>query len=145
MTCIREATFGPTLPVMNVADVDEAVRLANDSAYGLSATVWTGDLARGEEMARRLEVGAVNINDAYANLLVFNLPHGGWKTSGIGAHFGGAAWLRKYTRQPAITVPRFPTRKREILWYPYTPRAGELVVRALHAVAARDLKRRIRL
>ena len=67
MSCMREETFGPTLPVVKVADEAEAIRLANDSRYGLSATVWTRDPARGERVARKLEAGAVNINDAMAN------------------------------------------------------------------------------
>lgn len=52
--------------------------MANDSCYRLSVTVWTGDRGRGEQLARRLEVGAVNINDPYANLFSGTLPHGGW-------------------------------------------------------------------
>ena len=65
MSCMTEETFGPTLPVVKVADEEEAIRLANDSVYGLSATVWTGDVERGERIARRLDAGAVNINDAH--------------------------------------------------------------------------------
>lgn len=118
MTCITEETFGPTIPVVKVADEDEAVRLANDSVYGLSATVWTGDKARGERIARQLDAGAVNVNDALANLFSFALPMGGWKQSGIGARWGGPAGVRKYCRQQAITVPRGPALKRELLWYP---------------------------
>lgn len=143
MSCLGEETFGPTIPVMKVADSDEAVRLANDSDYGLSATVWCGDRVRGEAVARRLEVGAVNINDAYANLFALTLPHGGWKRSGIGARFGGAQGVRKYTRQQAITVPRVPTLKRELLWYPYRPGRGRLIGRVLRLIAARDLGRRL--
>ncbi len=70
MSCIAEETFGPTLPVVKVADEEEAIRLANDSKYGLSATVWTGDIERGERVARRLECGAVNINDALTNVFL---------------------------------------------------------------------------
>ena len=71
MSCMREETFGPTLPVMKVRDVEEAIRLANDSSYGLSASVWTRDRARGEQIARRLEVGAVNVNDMFTNVVAF--------------------------------------------------------------------------
>ena len=67
MSCMTEETFGPTLPVVKVADEDEAIRLANDSNYGLSATVWTRDLASGQRVARRLEAGAVDVNDALVN------------------------------------------------------------------------------
>jgi len=144
MTCMREETFGPTIPVVKVADVAEAIRLANDSPYGLSATVWTRDRERGQQIARQLEVGSVNINDAYANLFAMSLPHGGWKSSGIGARFGGANGLRKYNLQQAITVPRFRTMKRELLWFPYKPRTGKLAGRVLHAIAGRDLRRRLK-
>jgi len=117
--------------------------MANDSCDGLSVTVWTGDRGRGEQLARRLEVGAVNTNDAYANLFSGTLPHGGWKESGIGARFGGAQGIRKYTRQQAITAPRVPTMKREPMWYPYTPARTRLVAGAMRAVVARDNRRRL--
>ncbi len=143
MTCITEETFGPTIPVVKVADADEAVRLANDSEYGLSATVWCGDRERGEMLARKLDAGAVNINDAYSNLFALGLPHGGWKQSGVGARFGGAQGIRKYTRQQAITTPFGPTMKRELLWYPYTPGRGRIIGRVLRAAVARDMWRRI--
>src|SRR6185503_16457028 len=67
MECMTEETFGPTLPIMKVADADEAVELANDSPYGLQASVWTKDTDRGEQIARRLESGVVCINDAQLN------------------------------------------------------------------------------
>jgi delta 1-pyrroline-5-carboxylate dehydrogenase len=90
MSCIRGETFGPTLPVVRVADEAEAIRLANDSSYGLSATVWTGDNARGLRVAGQLEVGAVDVNDVFSNIFSFALPMGGWKESGVGARWGGA-------------------------------------------------------
>ncbi|MFI9387070.1 aldehyde dehydrogenase family protein [Kutzneria sp. NPDC052558] len=144
MSCVREETFGPTIPVIKVADEDEAVRLANDTEYGLSASVWTRDRARGERIARRLDVGAVNINDALFNLFALTLPHGGWKSSGIGARLGGARGIRKYTRMQAITAPRGPELQEQILWYPYRPGRGRVVSRMLRAMVARDLRRRFR-
>ena len=59
MACMREETFGPTVPIMKVRDAEEAVRLANDSPYGLQASVWTKDAGKGERLARRIEAGAV--------------------------------------------------------------------------------------
>jgi acyl-CoA reductase-like NAD-dependent aldehyde dehydrogenase len=144
MTCMRDETFGPTIPVMKVADADEAIRLANDSAYGLSATVWTKDLDRAMAVARRLEVGGVNINDAFSNLFCFPLPHGGWKSSGLGSRLGGAQGIRKYCRQQAITIPRIPTMSNEVLWYPYSRARGRTVAALLRMLVARDLGRRVR-
>ena len=77
MSCMTEETFGPTLPVVKVADEAEAIRLANDSVFGLSASVWTSDKDRGQRVARQLEVGAVNINDALANVFSYAIPWAG--------------------------------------------------------------------
>lgn len=141
MACITEETFGPTLPVVKVADEEEAVRLANDSVYGLSATVWTADLERGRAIARRLDVGAVNINDVMSNLFSFVLPMGGWKDSGIGARYGGEAGLLKFCRQTAVTVPRIPTQTSEVMWYPVSRRKTKMAMGVMRAAAARGLRR----
>jgi acyl-CoA reductase-like NAD-dependent aldehyde dehydrogenase len=106
MTCMTEETFGPTLPIMKVSTVAEAVRLANDSPYGLSAAVFSGDVERAKDVALQLDAGAVNINDVVANLMCLTAPMGGWKSSGIGARFGGAEGMRKYCRQETVTTPR---------------------------------------
>lgn len=141
MTCMTEETFGPTIPVVKVADEDEAIRLANDSEYGLSATVWTADRERGERVARRLEVGAVNVNDALANVFCPNIPMGGWKRSGLGYRAGGAAGLVKYCRQQAITSPRVPTQSREIMWYPVSKRKIGFALGAMRALGAHGVRR----
>jgi acyl-CoA reductase-like NAD-dependent aldehyde dehydrogenase len=141
MSCMREETFGPTLPVVKVADEDEAIRLANDSRYGLSATVWTSDPARGERVARRIEAGAVNINDAMANGFQFGLPMPGWKDSGIGARNGGAEGILKYCRAQAITTPRIPTQANEPLWYPYSRRKYRFGLGMMRAAAAHGVRR----
>lgn len=142
MSCMRDETFGPTLPVMKVQDVEEAIRLANDSNYGLSASVWTRDRARGEQIARRLDVGAVNVNDMFANAFAIPLPQGGWKESGVGARLGGAHGIRKYCRPQAVTATRLTPRS-ELLWYPYTARKGTLVLRLLRLLLAHDWSRRL--
>jgi acyl-CoA reductase-like NAD-dependent aldehyde dehydrogenase len=141
MTIMSQETFGPTLPVVKVADEEEAIRLANDSNYGLSATVWTGDTARGERVARRLEAGAVNINDAMSNIFSFTLPMAGWKNSGVGSRNGGADGLLKYCRPQAITASRIPLQDRELLWYPYSRRKFRLALGLMRAGAAHGLRR----
>ncbi len=115
--------------------------LANDSPYGLSATIWTADLERGAQIARRIEAGAVNINDSFTNLFAFPVPHGGWKDSGVGSRFGGAAGVRKYCRTQVLTVPRVRTMKSELLWYPYGGLRLRLVQRVLRLLVARDSRR----
>ena len=101
MLVMREETFGPVVPVMKVSGEDEAVRLANDSEYGLSATVWCESHTRGRDVARRLEAGAVNVNDMFINLFALVLPMGGWKASGMGERLGGDEAIRKYCRDQA--------------------------------------------
>ncbi len=125
MECMTEETFGPTLPVMKVRDADEAVRLANDSPYGLAASVWTKDAAKGEQVARRVEAGAVCINDAQINYVALELPMGGWKASGLGSRHG-AGGIRKYTKQQTILVTRFAP-KRDMHMLPYKGRTTKLV------------------
>jgi acyl-CoA reductase-like NAD-dependent aldehyde dehydrogenase len=140
MACMTEETFGPTLPIMKVADADEAVRLANDSEYGLSGSVWTKDARRGEEIARRVESGVVCVNDAQLNYLAFELPMGGWKASGLGTRHG-ADGIRKYCRQQSLLVTRFPLPKGDLQFYPF--RAGRTkligrIVKLLYGRGKRD-------
>ncbi len=82
MKLMREETFGPVMPIMKVKDEAEAIRLANDSEYGLSASVWSNDLDRAQRVAHQLEVGSVAINDASTQYPVSLLPFGGVKKSG---------------------------------------------------------------
>jgi acyl-CoA reductase-like NAD-dependent aldehyde dehydrogenase len=118
MDCMREETFGPTLPIMKVADAEEAIRLANDSPYGLGASVFSKDAARGEAVARRIDAGAVCVNDSNVNYTALELPMGGVKASGLGSRHGPGG-IRKYTRQQALLISRLHPRK-DIHMYPYT-------------------------
>jgi acyl-CoA reductase-like NAD-dependent aldehyde dehydrogenase len=129
MAAMTEETFGPTLPIMKVADAEEAITRANDSPYGLGASVFTRDTARGEAVARRIEAGAVCVNDAALNYLALELPMGGWKESGLGVRHG-AAGIRKYTRQQAIMTTRLALR-REPHYFPYSPRVSRLLERGV--------------
>jgi acyl-CoA reductase-like NAD-dependent aldehyde dehydrogenase len=128
MKAMTEETFGPTLPIMKVRDAEEAVRLANDSPYGLGASVFTRDTERGEAIARRLEVGAANVNDALINYTALELPMGGAKASGLGTRHA-AGGIRKYCAQQAIVVTPRLALKREIHMYPYKPRTSRMLAR----------------
>ncbi|MDX1512004.1 MAG: aldehyde dehydrogenase family protein [Nitriliruptorales bacterium] len=118
MKCMTEETFGPTLPIMAVGSVEEAIELANDSPYGLTASVFTSDLARGEAVARRLEAGTVTVNDMMVHLSAGELPMGGHKSSGTGVR-NGAEGIRKFCTQTVIQVPRMAP-SNEPHWFPYT-------------------------
>ena len=125
MKIMTEETFGPTLPIMKVADAEEAVRLANDSPYGLGASVFSRDTARGEAIARRVEAGAVDVNDIMINYTVLELPMGGAKASGLGSRHG-AGGIRKYCSQQAIVVTRLGMKK-ELFMYPYKSRTSRML------------------
>jgi acyl-CoA reductase-like NAD-dependent aldehyde dehydrogenase len=135
MDCMRDETFGPTLPIMKVADAEEAVRLANDSLYGLQASVYTKDLAKGEAVARRIQAGAVVVNDSNANYLALEAPMGGWKTSGLGVRHG-AEGIRKYCRRQTILLTRFAPKK-DLYMFPYRKGTSTLLVRLLKLLYGR--------
>lgn len=128
MACMTEETFGPTLPIVKVRDQEEAIRLANDGPYGLSASVFSKDVARGEAVARRLDTGAVCVNDALVNFAALELPMGGAKESGIGARHA-AGGIRKFTQSQSLLVSRLHPKK-DVHMFPYsakmTGRLGKL-------------------
>lgn len=139
MACMRDETFGPTLPVMRVRDEDEAIALANDSPYGLAASVFSGNSERADRVARRLQAGAVNINSVLTATMLLVVPMGGWKTSGIGSRHG-AGGIRKYTKTQSIVISRFNLKK-DPHEYPYTGRNYKLIgriVKFFYGRGARD-------
>ncbi len=135
MECMTEETFGPTLPVMKVRDAEQAVELANDSQYGLQASVWTRDTARGEQIAKRIEAGVANVNEHQVNYLALEIPMGGWKSSGLGTRHGPDG-IRKYTRKQASVITRFGPR-RELFMFPYSGWAWRLIGLALRLLHGR--------
>jgi len=101
-----EETFGPVVSVYPVASDEEAVERANDSEYGLNASVWTEDEERGRELARRIEAGTVNVNEAYvAAYASVDAPMGGVKDSGIGRRHGKEGFY-KYTESKTVATQR---------------------------------------
>jgi acyl-CoA reductase-like NAD-dependent aldehyde dehydrogenase len=113
---VREESFGPVLPVLSVPDEETAVRLVNDSPYGLSASVWTADRARGRRLAARLRVGAVAVNDCLVNYAAPGLPFGGRGASGTGRQ-GGVEGLRAYCYSQTVT-DGWVNPPRELQWFP---------------------------
>jgi acyl-CoA reductase-like NAD-dependent aldehyde dehydrogenase len=140
MKVMRDETFGPVVGVMKVRDTEEALRLANDSRYGLSGSVF-GEKNHAEQVARRVECGAINVNDVLVNYFASDVPMGGWKESGIGYRHGEPG-IKKYCRTESIVATRFAG-KREPTWYPYTKARRGLVGRIALAFNARDWRRRL--
>jgi len=140
MRVMREETFGPVLPVMAVASLDEAIRLANDSDYGLTASGWTRDPATAGRLERELQAGVVTINDCVYTFGEPSAPWGGFKKSGLGrAH--GLAGLRemaqvKYVARDAGSTPM-------LWWFPYGEELRRLMPSAAGALHARSLAGRL--
>jgi NAD-dependent aldehyde dehydrogenases len=124
MTVMREETFGPVLPVMTFKSEEEAVRLANDSVFGLTASVWTKDVGRGRRIAEQIEAGTVTVNEVLYTHGIAQTPWGGMKQSGIGRTHGRLGLLELVAPQH-IHVNRI-TSFRDLWWFGYTPRATEL-------------------
>ena len=117
MRIMREETFGPVLPVMPFDSDDDAIRLANDSEYGLAASVWTCDRRRGEAIARRIQAGTVMVNDVLSCFGISEAPHGGMKASGIGRSHG--RWgLEEMVRTKYMDSDRLPGTAK-VWWYGY--------------------------
>jgi acyl-CoA reductase-like NAD-dependent aldehyde dehydrogenase len=140
MSVMRDESFGPVVGVMKVRDADEAVRLANDSRFGLSASVF-GKTREAEKIARRLETGTVNVNDVLVGFLASDVPMGGWKDSGIGFRHGEYG-IKKFVRPESLVITRFG-RKREPLYFPYTEKRRQQLRKLTQFFNARDWRRRL--
>jgi succinate-semialdehyde dehydrogenase/glutarate-semialdehyde dehydrogenase len=142
MRILREETFGPVLPVMAFDSDEEAVRLANDSEFGLAASVWTRSRGRGERLARRIQAGTVMVNDVVSCFGISEAPHGGVKSSGVGrAH--GRFGLEEMVRLKYLDVDLMPGMKK-VWWYGYGATFARQMEGFLDFQFARGLADRLR-
>jgi acyl-CoA reductase-like NAD-dependent aldehyde dehydrogenase len=116
MKIMTDETFGPVLPIMKVRSAEEAIRLANDTRYGLGASIFARDKADQERLVREIKAGGVVVNDCLSHYGMPSLPFGGVKESGIGRTHG-AEGLREFCQVKSVLVDRFGP-KRELFWFP---------------------------
>lgn len=117
MKIMREETFGPVICMMKFTNEAEAVRLANDSMYGLNASVWTKDRDKAVQISRAIITGGVSINNALMVQANFNLPYGGVKQSGIGRYHGPYG-LHTFSNIKAVIIEK-GKKPKDINWYPF--------------------------
>src|SRR3954454_11287125 len=135
MRIMREEIFGPVVPIVTVEDEDEAIALANDSEFGLGASVWTMNRAKGERMARRLEAGMVWVNDHMFSHGACSCSWGGVKSSGLGrshSKFG----LYECVNIKLVTWE--PSRTRDFWWHPYNESLGKAMQASARLLYGRD-------
>lgn len=141
MTLMREETFGPVLPVMVVDSLEQAIRLANDSEYGLTASGWTRSGETAARLQRELAAGVVSINDHSSSFAEPTAPWGGRGASGFG-RIHGAAGLREMVQPKYVSRDRAPGP--ELWWYPYDADYARLLRGVPGALYATSLARRLR-
>jgi succinate-semialdehyde dehydrogenase/glutarate-semialdehyde dehydrogenase len=142
MRIMREETFGPVLPIMPFNGEREAIRLANDSEYGLAASVWTSDRGRGKRIAKEIAAGTVMVNDVVSCFGISEAPHGGVKASGIGRTHGKFG-LEEMVRVKYVDSDRLPSMKK-VWWYGYGPAFTRAMERFLDLLFSPTLGVRIR-
>ena len=125
MSVMTEETFGPVIPIVKVKDADEALRMANDSRYGLSGSIFSKDKDTAWRLAEKMQSGSISINDSLVSFIIADAPMGGCKESGY-AYRHGAEGIRKFCQQKTIVVDRFGL-KEEFPWYPATKKKAEQI------------------
>ena len=121
---LSEETFGPLLPIIPFDSEEEAIQKANDSPYGLAASIWTRNFQKGEEMAKRIEAGHVTINNTTFTPALYQVPWGGVKESGFGKTNSRHALMEMVT--PKFILIDRSKAKSEPWWYPYDENARRL-------------------
>ena len=142
MSIMTEETFGPIIPIVKVSDAHEALRLANDSRYGLSASVFTRDASMGQRLAEEMQSGSVCVNDSLVTFIVADAPMGGCKDSGFGYRHG-AEGIRKFCQQKTIVTDTFGL-KEEFPWYPTTARKARQVRHLLNLLCHTGWRHKMR-
>jgi len=142
MAVLSEETFGPVLVIMPFDSEEEVVRISNDSPFGLSASVWSKDLKRAERVARKLEAGAISINNVMLTEGNPALPFGGTKQSGFG-RVKGAEGLLGMTCSKSVLTDKQST-KIEANWYPYTRQKYALFQQFILALSSRGWRKWLR-
>ncbi|MBZ5656653.1 MAG: aldehyde dehydrogenase family protein [Acidobacteriia bacterium] len=142
MRVMREETFGPVLPIASFADDSEAVRLANESEYGLAASIWTRDRARGERLARQIQAGTVMVNDTVSCFSISEAPHGGVKSTGLGRTHG--RWgLEEMVRVKYVDSDLLPRIKKP-WWFGYGSGLTREMEGLLSLLYARPLREKMK-
>jgi succinate-semialdehyde dehydrogenase/glutarate-semialdehyde dehydrogenase len=141
MRIMREETFGPVLPIMAVPSIDEAIRLANDSEYGLTASGWTRDRDTARRLEQELQAGVVTINDCVYSYGEPTAPWGGVKQSGIGRTHG-LLGLREMVQVKYVGAEQGGGA--DLWWYPYGTEFHRLMSTANRALHGRSLWARLR-
>lgn len=143
MKIMQEETFGPVLPIMVFSEPEEALSLANDSDYGLTASVWTRDKKMASWMAERIEAGTITVNDHMFSFAEPGAIWGGIKQSGRG-HTHGPFGLQELVNIKFISHD-FSRKKTQIWWYPYSTRFPKLLEKSLVLFHTHQLLQKIKI
>ena len=139
MKIMSDETFGPIMPIMKVENEQHAIELANHSYLGLSASIWSQDLVRAQNIAHQLQVGSVNINDTMTHFAIPRLPFGGIKQSGIGRTHGKKDLLQfTQTRAYVVGRPPLPFDIATIMRAPGNYRLGAAIMRLAFGVTPKQ-------
>lgn len=126
MAVMSEETFGPVMPIMEVTRGEDAIRMSNEGPFGLSASLWTRDLAKAERLSASVEAGLVGINDLMSHYAVCALPFGGMKSSGLGRRHSDEG-LRMFCQSQSVFIHEGPASVPELWWFPYQDFKSRLV------------------